>query len=172
VLLRAIMKYRRQELDSSAAVAGDSSTGLSRADDHLELCAALHYRNTTDGAYSEPNTVGGASITGLSPRAFIIDSNLDAKPSASSEAVTASLGWTNGNAASAARILRGHWLASVAIDCAEKVQRRGIGRDFDFVRPWLQPVQHFVDRSFHNFPIFLLWREWRVWKVWSVWRVT
>ena len=34
VLLRAIMKYRRQDLDSSAAVAGDSSAGLSHADDH------------------------------------------------------------------------------------------------------------------------------------------
>jgi hypothetical protein len=62
------MKYRRQELDSSAAVAGDSSAGLSHADDHLELCAALHYRNTTDGAYSEPDTFGDASITVRMPR--------------------------------------------------------------------------------------------------------
>jgi hypothetical protein len=68
VLLRAIMKYRRQELDNSAAVASDSSAGLSHADDHLELCAALHYRNTTDGAYSEPDTFGDASITVRMPR--------------------------------------------------------------------------------------------------------
>jgi hypothetical protein len=105
------------------------------------LSGSIDYRHFAPGRLAGAQCLRPASITRLMPRRAIISSSCDAKPWASSEAVTAGLRWTNGDAAFAAFSRRGiGWRVS---RWAAEIQRRYVGGDIDFIGPRLNRLQHF-----------------------------